>query len=633
VSRYLKSVDSEWFRQRLTMLMVVVSLVAMVLVLRLFYLQVVKGQEFRRLSLNNSIRLQSIDAPRGFVFDRHGTLLVDNRPSFDLYISLKDARPLDETLKRLAPHTGMPLDVLSVKVEAVRGVQAFKPVLIERDIGRDALAMVESHRYDLPGIDVQIRRLRNYIFPNFAAHLLGYIGEVNATELKRRENAELRMGDQIGKFGVEKSMERYLRGERGGRQVEVNANGQIVRVLHTVHARSGHNIYLTIDRAVQKRAEELLVGEAGAVVAVDPANGEILALASSPSFDQNDFITGLSIEKWRALIENPDRPLNNKAIQGEYPPASTYKIITAMAGLQEGVITPDETIFCPGHYRFGNRTYRCWRRGGHGPVNLVQAVAQSCDVYFYQVGQRLGIDRLAFYASSAGLGKRTGIALDHESRGLVPTAAWKKKTKGVAWQEGETLSVAIGQGFNLATPLQMAMFTAAVANGGNRYQPRLVKQIAIPDAATSGERPPQLVGRLPVSDLNLGLVKQGMWEVVQGERGTARIARLKQIEISGKTGTAQVVSLDTIEKGAEGQDERRFKDHAWFIAYAPSVEPRIAIAVIVEHGEHGSSAAAPIARELVRTYLGPEGDQQMSAGWRPPAAEPYATVAGRDGNG
>ncbi len=629
VSRYLKTVDSEWFRQRLIMLMITVLLAVLVLVLRLFYLQIIKGQEFRRLSLNNSIRLQSIDAPRGFIYDRHGTLLVDNRPSFDLYVNLKDARPLEETLQRLAPHTGMAVENLIQKVESVSRASALKPVLIERDIGRDVLATIESHRYDLPGIDVQIRRLRNYILPNFAAHLLGYIGEVNPKELKRSGNADLRMGDQIGKFGVEKSLEKYLRGERGGRQVEVNANGQVVRVLHTVYARSGHSIYLTIDQTLQRKAEELLTGEAGAVVAVDPQNGEVLALASSPSFDQNDFITGLSTEKWRALIENPDRPLNNKAIQGEYPPASTYKIIASLAGLQEGIITPDETIFCPGYYRFGNRTYRCWRRGGHGAVDLNQAIARSCDVYFYQVGQRLGIDRLAFYANSSGLGKRTGIALDHESRGLVPTAAWKKKRTGIPWQAGETLSVAIGQGFNLTTPLQMAMFTAAVANDGNRYQPVLVKNIVKPGGRPVVARPPKRVGRLPVDAIHLAEVKRGMWEVVQGKRGTARIARLKQIEISGKTGTAQVVSLDKFEKDAASKDERRFKDHAWFIAYAPSDAPRIAIAVIVEHGEHGSSAAAPIARELVRTYLGPQNGEPMSARNADPA--PAAPAGGGHG--
>jgi penicillin-binding protein 2 len=390
---------------------------------------------------------------------------------------------------------------------------------------------------------------------------------------------------------------------RGGRQVEVNANGQVVRVLQTVPAHNGHNVFLTIDSRLQQRAEELLKDQAGAAVALDPDSGAILALASSPAFDQNDFITGLSHDKWQALINNPMRPLENKAIQGEYPPASTYKIITAMAGLQEGVITENDILFCPGYYRFGNRNYRCWRRGGHGSVDLVKALAESCDVYFYQVGQRLGIDRLAWYAKAAGLGARTGIELDHEGRGLIPTAAWKEKRTGIPWQPGETLSVAIGQGFNLATPLQMAVFTAAVANGGTRYRPTLIKQVASWDGEAVLQNAPQIAGRLPVSAATLNLVRKGLWEVVQGDRGTARIARLKDIDISGKTGTAQVVSREKIEESEEGATARKYKDHAWFVAYAPSDAPQIAIAVIVEHGEHGSSAASPIARELIKTYL------------------------------
>ncbi|MGD9331321.1 MAG: penicillin-binding protein 2 [Desulfobacterales bacterium] len=603
MSKYLKTVDSEWFRQRLTMVMLCVTVAALILIMRLVYLQIIKGQEYRRLSLNNSIRLQSIDAPRGLIFDRHGNLLVDNRPSFDLYISLKDARPVDETLARLAGHASLPMDALVEKVAHVRGGAYYQPQLLKRDIGRNSLAAVASRRYDLPGIDIQVQRLRNYIQSGRAAHLLGYIGEINTKELQQKKNADCRPGDLIGKFGIEKSLEKYLRGERGGRQVEVNANGQVVKVLQTVPARNGHNVFLTIDSRLQQRAEELLVGKAGAVVALDSTSGEILALASSPAFDQNDFITGLSTEKWRALIENPDRPLNNKAIQGEYPPASTYKILTALAGLQEGVIDANEIIFCPGHYRFGRRNYRCWRRGGHGPVDLNKAIAQSCDVYFYQVGQRLGIDRLAWYAKAAGLGAATGIELDHESKGLIPTAAWKKKRTGIAWQPGETLSVAIGQGFNLVTPLQMAVFTAAVANGGVRYRPTLVKRVVTWDGNILRESSPLVAGRLPVSEETLALAQKGMWEVVQGERGTARIARLKNIDISGKTGTAQVVSREKIEESEEAANTHKYKDHAWFVAYAPSDNPRLAIAVIVEHGEHGSSAAAPVAKEMIKTYL------------------------------
>ncbi|MCB2169630.1 MAG: penicillin-binding protein 2 [Deltaproteobacteria bacterium] len=603
MSKYLKTVDSEWFRQRLTVVMLCVSMAALVLVLRLIFLQIIKGQEYRRMSLNNSIRLQSIDAPRGLIFDRNGNLLVDNRPSFDLYISLKDARPVEETLGRLAMHASLPQDELDERVAGVSGAAYYRPQLLKRDIGRDALAVVASHRYDLPGVDFQIQQLRNYINSGLAAHLLGYIGEINTKELQQDVYADSRPGDLVGKFGIEKSLESYLRGERGGRQVEVNANGQVVRVLQTVPAHSGYNVYLTIDRRLQQRAEELLQDQAGAVVALDPNSGEVLALASSPAFDQNDFITGLSRDKWNALINNPLRPLNNKAIQGEYPPASTYKILNALAGLQEGVINENDIIFCPGHYRFGNRSYRCWRRGGHGSVDLNKALAESCDVYFYQVGQRLGIDRLAWYAKAAGLGAKTGIELDHEGKGLVPTADWKKRRFGIAWQPGETLSVAIGQGFNLVTPLQMAVFTAAVANGGVRYRPTLVKRVVSGEGDEILDSTPRVVGRLPVSAANLALVKKGLWEVVQGQHGTARIARLKDTDISGKTGTAQVVGREKLEESEEGATVRKYMDHAWFVAYAPSEAPQIAIAVIVEHGEHGSSAAAPVARELVKTYL------------------------------
>lgn len=604
------------------MVMVCVSVAALVLILRLIYLQIVKGQEYRRLSLNNSIRLQSIDAPRGLIFDRHGNLLVDNRPSFDLYISLKDARPVKQTLARLAAHSSLPEVELMEAVADVRGAAYYHPQLLRRDIGRDTMAVVSSRSYDLPGVDIQTQRLRNYIFSGLAAHLLGYIGEINTKELAQERHADSRPGSLVGKFGVERSLERYLRGERGGRQVEVNANGQVVRVLQTVPARNGHNVYLTIDSRLQQRAEELLMDTAGAVVALDPKSGEILAMASSPAFDQNDFITGLSHDKWNALIGNPLRPLENKAIQGEYPPASTYKILTAMAGLQEGVITENDTLFCPGYYRFGRRNYRCWKRGGHGSVDLVKALAQSCDVYFYQVGQRLGIDRLAWYAKAAGLGALTGIELDHEGEGLVPTAAWKKARTGIPWQPGETLSVAIGQGFNLVTPLQLAVLTAAVANDGVRLQPTLVKEVASWDGTVVQRNSPRIAGRLPVSATVLALVQKGLWEVVQGERGTARIARLEGTHISGKTGTAQVVSREKIEESEDGASIHKYKDHAWFVAYAPSDQPRIAIAVIVEHGEHGSSTASPVARELIKTYL--EGK---------PGVPVMAGDAGESGNG
>jgi penicillin-binding protein 2 len=574
-----------------------------VLFIRLIYLQVIMGDEYRRLSLNNSIRLQSIDPPRGRVYDRNGDLLVDNRPSFDVSITLKDAAPLDRTLEKLARYLKTPADTLLSQIKQARGVSAYSPLLIQQDVGRDTLAAIEVNKFDLPGVRVDVNLRRNYIHQSQAAHLIGYLSEISPTELKSGSYPDCRSGDLIGKFGAEKVYENSLRGRRGGRQVEVNANGLVVRILKTVEAEPGHNVYLTIDRSLQRRTEALLEGVVGAAVAVEPATGKILALASSPSFDQNSFVGGITRAQWESLISNPFRPMSNRAIQGEYPPGSTYKIITALAGLQEGVIDEKSVLHCPGYYRFGNRIYRCWKRGGHGQVDIVKAVEESCDVFFYQVGQQLGVDRLAWYAKAFGLGSPTGVQLDHESHGLIPTAAWKKRRTGVPWQEGETLSIAIGQGFNLATPIQMAFLAAAVANDGQRYRPMILDRIQFVDGQILQENKPKLMGKLPVSPTHLKLVKLGLWKVVNGENGTARGSRLVDIEFSGKTGTSQVISRKEDESMAEEDMPAHLRSHAWFIAYAPSEKPSIAVAVVVEHGEHGSGAAAPIAKEMIKTYL------------------------------
>ena len=561
--KYLKTADAEWYRQRVTGVMICVLAAFAVLLMRLVYLQVIKGQEYRLLSLNNRIRLQSIDPPRGLIYDRNGDVMVENRPSFDVSITLKDAGKVETTVKKVSEHLGVPPEELMLRLKTSRGISAYKPILLKQDIGRDALASIEAHKYDLPGITVDVKLRRHYLNVRDAAHLIGYLSEISPDELAGKKYPGRRRGDFIGKFGAEKAYENNLRGTRGGRQVEVNANGQVVRVLKTVAAKPGQDIYLTIDHALQKKAESLLRGVAGAAVAMEPGSGRILALASSPAFDQNYFAAGMSHEQWDLLISNPFRPMENKAIQGEYPPGSTYKIITAMAGLEEGVIDEDTEVFCPGFYRFGNRTYRCWKKGGHGQVKLNKAITESCDVYFYKVGELLGVDRLAWYATASGLGAPTGINLDKEAKGLIPTAAWKKRRTGVPWQKGETLSVAIGQGFNLATPLQMVGMVAAIANGGTRYKPT----------------------------------------ILNSDHGTARGSRLADIEISGKTGTSQVISRKKDDTRPEDERPAHLRAHAWFVAYAPSENPAIAVAVLIEHGEHGSGAAAPVARELIKTYL------------------------------
>lgn len=606
MKNYLKTVNSEWFNQRITGVILCIAAAFSVLFIRVFYLQVMEGENYRRLSVNNSIRLQSVDAPRGLIFDANRALLVDNRPSFDLGIILKDAKPLDETVQNLAGYLNTSVEEITAKIKSTRGVPSFKPIFIKRDIGRNAVAAVEVHKFDLPGVTITTRPVRHYINSMHASHLIGYLGEINASELASSKYAECRSGDYIGRFGVEKSYEDFLRGERGGRQVEVDVRGQMVRVLKTVDAQPGKNIYLTIDARLQNLAESILADKVGAVVAMDPDNGHILAMASNPTFDQNAFVSGLSYEEWNALLSNPDHPMINKVLQGEYPPASTYKIVTAIAGLEEGAVDENTVINCPGSYRLGNRVFRCWRRWGHGKVDMRRAIAESCDVYFYQVGEAVGVDKLAKYARAFGLGSRTKIRLDNEARGLIPTSDWKRKRFGESWQKGETLSIAIGQGFNLVTPLQMAILVAAVANGGTLYRPLIVKAIETADGGVVQDGAPHVAGRLDISAKTLTIIREGLWEVVNGKKGTARKSRLKEIEMCGKTGTAQVVGRKEgqDDKKKDGEEvERHLRDHAWFVAYAPARNPQIAVAVIVEHGEHGSTAAAPVASEIIQFYL------------------------------
>lgn len=595
--------DTDWYKQRLTSAMYLIMVVFLFLFVRLFYLQIIEGKELRRLSENNCIRLQSLSPPRGLIFDRAGELLVDNRPSFDVYLIEKDAFPLDQTLHKLARYTGIPVEELLKKINTTKEAPSYKPKLLLQDVGRDILAGIEAHRHQLPGITLNIRSVRNYISGKSAAHLIGYIGEINSDELVSGKYEGVKMGADIGKFGVEKSFEDHLKGQYGGRQVEVNASGQVIRVLKNVEAKPGNNIYLTIDQKLQGKAESLFSDKTGAAIAMDPTNGEILAMVSSPSFDQNVFAGKISAREWRDLISNPDRPLENKAIQGEYPPASTYKIVTAIAGLEEGVIDENTTFYCPGGYAFGNRIFRCWKKEGHGSVHVIDALARSCDVYFYQVGLKLGVSRLASYAQKCGLGEVTGIDLGHEGKGLVPTAEWKEKRTGVPWQAGETLSIAIGQGYNLTTPLQMLSLTSAVANGGKIFRPLIFRRIETADGKLVDENIVDMTRMLPVSEKNLDIVRKGLFKVVNQSGGTAFSARIRGIHISGKTGTAQVVGRAKNETFESSFRPRHLQPHAWFLAYAPSEDPKIAVVVIVEHGEHGGSAAAPIASEMIESYL------------------------------
>jgi len=603
LKKYLETIDCDWFKRRLIGVVFCVVALFIILILRLFHLQIVEGEELKRLSINNCIRLQDIDPSRGLIFDRNGNLLVNNRPSFNLNIIINDAKPIENTVKNLLQYMNISEKEVIAKINRSKGMFMYKPVLLKKDIGRTALASIEAHRFDLPGIDVNIKPRRHYIYKYCASHLIGYLSEINSCELKSDKYSVYKAGDFIGRFGVEKKFEQYLRGKIGGRQVEVNAKGRVVRVIKTVNARPGYNLYLTIDLKLQKKAEELLKGLAGAVVAMEPLTGEILGLASSPSFDQNNFVVGMTHKQWNLLISNTYRPLENKVLQGEYPPASTYKMITAIAALEEGIIDRDSTFSCNGSYKYGNRIFRCWKKSGHGNVDIIQALSESCDVFFYQIGHKLGADRLAWYARKCGLGKITGIKSDQEASGLVPDTEWKKRRTGNAWQGGETLSVAIGQSYNLVTPIQMVVLTSAIANGGVRNKPKILREVRTAEGSIVCKRETESYGKLPASEDTLKIIKKGMWETVNGSKGTAKNAFIKGIDASGKTGTAQVVNSSIYGDDDKVEKLAHHKPHAWFLAYAPSNDPKIAVAVIVEHGEHGSSTAAPIAMEIIRLYL------------------------------
>ncbi len=603
MTEFSKNPDRDWIKQRLIGASICILFVFVILFLRLVFLQIIKGEEFRLLSEKNAVRLKSIKSSRGLIFDRKNRLLVDNRPSFNLKIVLEDAGEVEQTLKKVADLTLIPFEELNKNIHQAGKGAFYKSISLKNNISRNQLAIVEAHKFDLPGIHIDIEPTRHYIHEKMAAHLLGYLGQINIKELKSGRYANVKAGDPIGRYGIEKSFQRYLQGKRGGRQIEVDANGRTIKVLKTVDPIAGLDLHLTLDLNLQRLAEKLLINKDGAVVVIDPNNGDVLVMASNPSFNQNDFIGGISTKKWNILMNDSGKPMNNKAIQAEYPPASTYKIITSFAGLEEKHIDKNTTAFCPGFFKYGNRVYRCWNRNGHGEVNLLDSLEQSCDVFYYQTGDKIGVDALAQYASKSGLGKRTGISLENEKRGLIPTSDWKVKRYKESWQGGETLSVAIGQGYNLVTPLQMAVFISAVGNGGTLYKPRIVTMIKNSQGKVIENIEPKITGHLPVSPETLQIVKKGLFNVVHGSKGTARRIRIKDVEIAGKTGTAQVFSIKSGEKIDNEELSYFLRDHAWFVSYAPAEKPTIAVCVIIEHGEHGASAAAPIAGELIEYYI------------------------------
>jgi len=595
---------SEVFGKQLRVAILLILAVFGMLVLRLWYLQVVSGPFYRAKSENNRIRLQDIPPFRGMVLDRNAEVLVDNRPSYDLYVIPEEIQDRSQLIARLGRLGDLDREAAEQLLNKAARGYPFRPVCLKKDMARDEVARIESRRYDLPGVMIIVTAQRHYLYEGLASHALGYVGEISEEQLSSGQFPGSRPGDLIGKRGVELKWQPQLSGTRGGEQVEVDAVGRKIAVVSRKLPTSGANLCLTIDRRLQSLAEKCLEGKHGAVVALHPLTGEILALASSPSYDPNRFIKGLDEKAWQELVSSREFPLQNRALSGQYPPGSVFKTVVALAALEEGMVTPEEEIFCNGKYSLGSASFRCWKRHGHGNVNLHKALVESCDVYFYTLGRRLGVDKIAQYARRLGLGKETGLGLDHEKSGLIPTTQWKLKRWGIPWQQGETVSTSIGQSFVLTTPIQAANLMATVFNGGRVYRPQITKSVRKPNGETIHGFAPIVSEESGIRPEHLDLVKKALIGVVNEAHGTGSKARLKDIVVAGKTGTAQVVSQK--KEGAPKREEDipwELRDHAWFVAVAPASDPEIAVAVLIEHGGHGGSAAAPIAREIIQAYL------------------------------
>lgn len=569
---------------------------------RLYYLQVMESERYATLADENRINLRLLAPPRGRIVDRLGRPVAVNRQDYRVFLIAEQANDVDATLRALGSLVEISENERNRVLKELGRKRKFVPVTVRDGLDWETVARIEVNSPDLPGISIDEGQSRHYPQGEIAAHLVGYVAAVSEEELTGDPLLEI-PDFRIGKAGIEKIYDLALRGTGGSSEVEVNSVGRVIRELGRKEGQPGSDIALTLDLDLQRLALERLESESGAAVVLDVHTGEVLAMASTPGFDPNAFNRGLSHEEWKALITNPRAPLTNKAIAGTYAPGSTFKIAVALAALEKGAITPDTRFSCFGHLKLGDAKFHCWKKWGHGSMDLREAISQSCDVYFYEVAKRTGIDQITATANRLGLGKTLGIDLPNERAGLLPDRNWKMATIGTPWQIGETLIAGIGQGYVLATPLQLAVMTARVANGGYAVKPRLTRATTKPgDQESESAGSYEDMGLLPA---HLQVVREGMTRVVNGPRGTARSAAIKEpgMGMAGKTGTSQVRRITKAEREAgvfKNEDlpwERR--DHALFVGYAPVDAPRYAVAVIVEHGGGGSKVAAPIARDIL----------------------------------
>jgi penicillin-binding protein 2 len=599
------------------------------LLLRLWFLQCLYGDYYRDKSENNRIRTIRTSAPRGVIYDRDGRILVRNRPSFNVALMLEDADDIEATVKRVAEIAQLDQETVYQQFVKDRTSRRFEPKIVLRDVSREVLSHIKAQGHQLPGVIVQSVPTRSYIYGKTAAQIFGYVREISKPQLLDLADMGYRMGDVIGQIGLEKYYESVLRGYAGYVQVEVDAKGSRKKVLGSIHPVSGKDITLTLDIDLQQAGEKGLGENRGAVVALDPSSGEVLALVSSPSFDPNMFSSHISASDWEALTKDPRKPLTNRGISSAYPPGSTSKLLWALAGLQEQKIHANSVVSCPGFYRLGSRRYMCHKASGHGSLDLKTAITVSCNAYFYNLGQMLGIDAMSQYLKWFGFGQKSGIDLYAEEAGVLANEEWKLKRFNEKWYPGDTVPVSIGQGYFIATPLQMAMFTMALANDGTMYKPHLVKHRYDLDSEEEKVIAPEILWHVPVSEKHFKTVRDFGGNVVGGERGTGKRSRVPGVTVGGKTGTAQVSRRGTQHLNPD------LMDHAWFVAYAPVENPEIVVSVVVENVGGGGEFAAPVAREVLHAFFSKQGrvieedtEKKSISGVSTPSREAITDIVG-----
>ncbi len=603
-------------RQRANTTAQIIILVFLFILCRLWYLQIYKGDIFHKYSIQNRLREEIVRAPRGMIYDRNDELLVDNSPRFDASITRQYFKNPKKTLAKLSKILDMEVSSIVKLIKKHSSEAKYRPIIIKKNITRDEVAKIEVNSSELPGVSVETFISRKYRDQDSGAHLLGYISEISRDQIpkfSKRDSVPYHSGDFIGQFGLEERMDSFLRGENGYEYVEVDAGGRKRKYINTDNlfegvenhpSVPGKNLKLTIDRDLQLAGKKALEGKAGGVVALDIRTGEVLAMVSTPSFLPSEFSKGLTSAYWASLVNNTKNPLRDRNIQEHYSPGSTFKPFTAIAALEEGVIDPDSKIRCHGTLKLGNRTYHSWKKYSKEKVDVVGALRESCNIFFWTVTTKMDIDVLAKYSKLFGLGEKTGINLPREVSGLIPTKEWKHKKYGKPWQQGETLSCAIGQSFILASPLQLATAYAAIANEGKVFKPYVVSEVFSNSGQTIKKYSPTLLSEFKLKDSTWKAVKRGLFEVANDPKGTAWYRKGFGNNMAGKTGTTQVVasSADKVYDKCEDKEYDQ-RHHGLFVAFAPYENPRIAVASIVEHGCHGSSAAAPVVERVINTYM------------------------------